>query len=82
MFELLWPLLQVVSVSVFLISSSKTGAHKPPAIFFRPALVQLFTIATTTNAGNGDKLRRFIRPLGATIVALGLLLLFIGEVKI
>ncbi|KIO31518.1 hypothetical protein M407DRAFT_131128 [Tulasnella calospora MUT 4182] len=41
------------------------------------ALVQLFTITATSNA-SAKELRRLIRPLGATVVVLGLAVLIVG----
>lgn len=41
------------------------------------ALVQLFTIASTSN----ERLQKYTRPLGATIIIIGLCTLFIGVVR-
>ncbi|KAG2101539.1 hypothetical protein BD769DRAFT_187255 [Suillus cothurnatus] len=49
------------------------------------ALVQLFTLSNSTNANNqgqgGIDLQRFARPLGATVVLLGLFILIYGLVR-
>ncbi|KIJ54900.1 hypothetical protein M422DRAFT_84905, partial [Sphaerobolus stellatus SS14] len=56
-----------------------TSFYTCPYPYAFPALVQLFAIATSrSNSLNGLSLQRFARPLGATTVGLGFVVLCIG----
>lgn len=58
------------------------ACHIDPS-FSAIALVQLFTVASASSpnslTGGERKLHTYIRPLGATTIAMGLIVLFIGS---